>query len=175
MAMTSRIVRLVYLFIALDVFLLDRWTKWLVVEKLPLYGSISVIPGFFSLVHLQNPGAAFSMLASAPVAVRIGILIGLSSLALVIVAVLLWRNSQRFTWTGLGLALVLGGASGNLWDRVLKQQVTDFLLVYYKSYEWPAFNAADSAISVGASILILQILFGRETEKAAPSATGASR
>lgn len=175
MAMTPSIIRLVYLFIALDVFLLDRWTKWLVLQNLPLYGTITVIPGFFKLVHLQNPGAAFSMLASAPLALRLGILIGLSSIALVFVMVLLWRSSSRFTWTGLGLALVMGGAFGNLWDRVLKQQVTDFLLVYYKTHEWPAFNVADSAITVGASILILQILFGHEAQTASPATTGESR
>ncbi len=159
--MSQRIVRMVCAFIALDIFLLDRWTKWLVIQHSPLYGSITIVPGFFKLIHTQNPGAAFSFLANAPGNLRYAFLVGFSSLAVAVVLVLLWRNSKAFTWTVFAFSLIIGGALGNLWDRVLKCQVTDFLLVYYRSYEWPAFNVADSAISVGATILVIQIVFGK--------------
>ncbi len=161
MAMSQRIVRMICAFIALDVFLLDRWTKWLVVQHIAPYESITIVPGFFKLIHTQNPGAAFSFLANAPGNLRCAFLVGFSSLALAVVLFLLWRGSQVFNWTIFAYSLIIGGALGNLWDRVLKCHVTDFLLVYYRSYEWPAFNVADSAISVGATILVIQIVFGK--------------
>jgi len=80
--------------------------------------------------------------------------------ALVIVLALLWR-SRVMTASAVGLSLILGGALGNLWDRVLNGRVVDFLLVYLGSYEWPAFNAADSAIVVGAGLLVFEILFAK--------------
>ena len=148
--------------IALAVFILDRWTKFLIAQKIALFDSVTVIPGFFKITHLRNTGAAFSLFADAPAAWRMATLILFSGVALVIVILLLVRNSRHFTWNGLSLALILGGALGNLWDRVLHGWVTDFLLVYYKRWEWPAFNVADSAICVGAMVLIAEMLFKRE-------------
>jgi signal peptidase II len=75
---------------------------------------------------------------------------------------LLWRNSHTLSSTGVGLSLILGGAIGNLWDRLTAGHVTDFLLFYVKSYQWPAFNVADSAIVVGAGLLVYEILFTKE-------------
>jgi signal peptidase II len=82
-----------------------------------------------------------------------------SLVALVIVSALLWKNSHSMTTTGVGLALILGGALGNLWDRLVSGQVVDFLLFYVGQYQWPAFNIADSAIVVGAGLLVFEILF----------------
>jgi signal peptidase II len=74
---------------------------------------------------------------------------------------LLWKNSHSMTTTGMGLALILGGALGNLWDRLVSGQVTDFLLFCLGSYQWPAFNVADSAIVIGAGLLVIEILFAK--------------
>ena len=84
-----------------------------------------------------------------------------SLVALVVVSALLWKNSHAMTSTGVGLALILGGAVGNLWDRLLSGHVVDFLDFYLGSYHWPAFNIADSAIVVGALLLVAEILFSK--------------
>jgi signal peptidase II len=91
--------------------------------------------------------------------------IALSVVALVPVSVLLWRSSRVFSSTSVGLALILGGAIGNLWDRLLHHRVTDFLLFYYRQYEWPAFNFADSAIVVGALLLVVDLLFNKSPQE----------
>jgi len=80
--------------------------------------------------------------------------------AMIVVSILLWRQSHALTMTGIALSLILGGAIGNLWDRVASGRVVDFLLFYIKQYEWPVFNLADSAIVVGASLLVLEIVLG---------------
>src|SRR5262249_34420655 len=87
------------------------------------------------------------------------LLIGFSTVAMVIVSALLWKQVRAPRITGIALSLILGGAVGNLWDRVASGRVVDFLLFYYKQYQWPVFNLADSAIVVGASLLVLEILF----------------
>lgn len=79
--------------------------------------------------------------------------------ALIVVSVLLWKNNHAYIATGVGLSLIMGGALGNLWDRLARGRVIDFLLVYIKQYQWPVFNLADSAIVVGAGLLIVEILF----------------
>jgi signal peptidase II len=86
-------------------------------------------------------------------------LIAFSLIAMVIVSALLWKQERALTITGIALSLILGGALGNLWDRIASGRVVDFLLVYVKQYQWPVFNLADSAIVVGASLLVLEILF----------------
>jgi signal peptidase II len=151
--------RTVHFLLAMLVVLLDRWTKRLVAARIAMYSHIQIIPGFFRITHTENTGAAFSLFADSPSHWKTGMLIGFSLIAMVIVSVLLWRQSQALTITGIALSLILGGAVGNLWDRVASGRVVDFLLVYVKSYQWPVFNLADSAIVVGASLLVLEILF----------------
>jgi signal peptidase II len=145
--------------IALLVLALDRFTKWTIAHRLSLHDSITVIPGFFRIVHTENPGAAFGIFADSPSPWKVALLILFSVVALVVVAALLWKNSHRLTSTGVGLALILGGALGNLWDRVVSRHVVDFLLFYVGRYQWPAFNVADSAIVVGAGLLVFEIVF----------------
>jgi signal peptidase II len=154
--------RAIYFAIAAAIFLLDRWTKWLVSQKIALFDAITVIPGFFKITHLRNRGAAFSLFADAPDAWRIAMLVVFSTVALVVVIYLLAKSSAHLSLQGSALSLVLGGAVGNLWDRILHGWVTDFLLVYYKRWEWPAFNVADSAICVGAVLLIAELIYHRE-------------
>ncbi|MFZ0687857.1 MAG: signal peptidase II [Terriglobales bacterium] len=147
--------------IALFIIALDRYTKWTIAHRLSLHESISVIPGFFRIIHAENPGAAFGIFADSPSQWKIGILIAFSVLALLIVSTLLWKSSHTLTSTGIGLSLILGGAVGNLWDRVVSRHVVDFLLFYVGSHQWPAFNVADSAIVVGAGLLVFEIVFAK--------------
>ncbi len=145
--------------IALLVVLLDRFSKLAIERNLSLHDSISLIPGFFRLTHIENRGAAFGLFADSPSEWKIAGLVLFSLVALVIVATLLWKNSHSMTTTGVGLSLILGGAIGNLWDRLVSGHVVDFLLFYIGQYQWPAFNVADSAIVIGAGLLVFEILF----------------
>ncbi|HUK87531.1 MAG TPA: signal peptidase II, partial [Terriglobales bacterium] len=97
----------------------------------------------------------------SPASWPLGALILFSLVALVVVSGLLWKNSRSVTWTGIGLALILGGTLGNLWDRLLDGHVIDFLDFSLWGYHWPAFNAADGAIVAGALLLVVEILFAR--------------
>ncbi len=147
------------------IFALDWLTKRWIEAHVTFWESHPVIPGLFSIVHAQNRGAAFSLLDDAPAAVRGVVLIGLSSIVTVVVAWMFWRSLKNPETQPLGgqlaLAMIVGGALGNLYDRILSGGVTDFLLVYWRDYQWPAFNVADSAISVGAVLL----LFGMWQQK----------
>ncbi len=162
--MTKNSARTIYLLIVLIIFLLDRWTKHLVSQRIRLYAHIQVIPGFFQITHTENTGAAFSLFADSTIPWKTGLLIGFSAIALIVVSVLLWKNDAAHIGTGVGLSLIMGGAFGNLWDRLARGRVVDFLLLYVKQYQWPVFNLADSAIVVGAGLLILEILFHKPSE-----------
>lgn len=159
--MTKHSARAIHLLLALMIFLLDRWSKRLVAARIAMYSHIQIIPGFFRLTHTENTGAAFSLFADSPAHWKTALLISFSAVAMVIVAVLLWKQRQALTTTGIALSLILGGAAGNLWDRVVSGRVVDFLLVYVRQYQWPVFNLADSSIVIGASLLVLEILFSR--------------
>jgi signal peptidase II len=159
--MTQRSVRSVHFLLALLVVLLDRWTKRLAAARIPMYQTRQIIPGFFRLTHTENTGAAFSLFADSPSHWKTVLLIGFSAVAMVIVSILLWRQSRPLSLTGIALSLILGGAVGNLWDRVASGRVVDFLLFYLKNYQWPVFNLADSSIVVGATLLVIEILFPR--------------
>ncbi len=166
--MTYRSVRAIHFVLALFVVLLDRWTKHLAAVRIPLYQHIQIIPGFFRLTHTENTGAAFSLFADSPSHWRTTLLITFSVIAMIVVLVLLWKQTRAFTVTGIALSLILGGAVGNLWDRVANGRVVDFLLFYVKQYQWPVFNLADSAIVVGASLLVIEILLSRPKNVAHP-------
>jgi signal peptidase II len=153
--------RLYNFLIALGVVILDRLAKHAVAHKIPLHDGIQIIPGFFRITHLENRGAAFGLFADSPSQWKIGMLVLFSVIALVVVVTLLWRNSHSLSPTGIGLSLILGGAIGNLWDRLAAGHVTDFLLFYIGRYQWPAFNVADSAIVVGATLLVFEIVFAK--------------
>lgn len=150
--------RTIYLLIAVAVVLLDRWTKHLVVQKISLYHAIQVIPGFFSLTHVRNRGAAFSILADSASPYRTVFLIGFSAISVLILVWLLWKSADLRVITGVSLSLILGGAAGNLFDRIAYGEVVDFLLFYYRRWDWPAFNVADSAIVIGGILLLMEAL-----------------
>jgi signal peptidase II len=159
--MTKNSARLLYLLIAGIIVSLDRWSKQVIAQRIALYSHIQVIPGFFRITHTENTGAAFSMFADSTAPWKTGLLVGFSVVALLVVSVLLWKNNPKHLVTGIGLSLIMGGALGNLWDRLARGRVIDFLLVYVKQYQWPVFNLADSAIVVGAGLLILDLLFAK--------------
>jgi signal peptidase II len=131
------------LLIALAVLLLDRITKWAIAQTIPLEDAVNIVPGFFRLTHLENTGAA--------------LLIAFSVAALAVVSFLLWKDRGVFHSGTLALSLILGGAVGNLWDRLVDGKVTDFLDFYIDAHHWPPFNVADSAIVVGALLLLLRM------------------
>jgi signal peptidase II len=159
--MTKSSARATYLLIALLVVMLDRWSKHVVAQRIALYSHIQIIPGFFRLTHTENTGAAFSLFADSPAPLKTALLIAFSGIALVVVSVLLWKNHQAHVATGIALSLIMGGALGNLWDRLARGRVVDFLLFYFRRYQWPVFNLADSAIVIGAGLLVIEILFAR--------------
>lgn len=150
--------RALYAAIAGMVFLGDQVTKAMVEERIPEHAVIPIIPKFLNLTHAKNTGVAFGLFSDSPAPWKTGLLILVSVALLVTVVAIVWR-SRRLPWeSGIGLALILGGALSNLVDRVRAGRVVDFVDVYVRSYHWPAFNLADSAIVVGAGFLIIQLL-----------------
>jgi signal peptidase II len=147
------------------VFVLDRLTKWIVAREVAPWETYTVIPGFFNIIHTENRGAAFSLFAGLDSEWRTFFLVGVSAAALILIATLLWRPSAgglgSSQYVRLGLSLVLGGALGNMYDRITRGAVTDFLELYVGDYHWPAFNVADSAITVGACLVLLDMLRSR--------------
>ncbi len=152
---------LCWLWVTIVILILDRITKYIALHQLPLYTEVPVFPHFnFTLAY--NTGAAFSFLNSAS---------GWQSwffavIALVVcVGILIWlsRLSRQQRWLGIGLALIMGGAIGNVSDRLLYGHVIDFLDFYAFNWHWPAFNVADSAICVGAFMLFCDAIFHRSS------------
>ena len=150
--------RIVMLVISAVVVLIDRITKRIVVHQLPNGQAHTVIPGIFRITDVHNTGAAFSMFAetASPVTVR-NVLIAFSVVAVLILLAMLWRVGHTITVSSVALALILGGAFGNLYDRVRYHYVVDFLEVRIYHYHWPDFNAADSCIVIGACLLLIEI------------------
>jgi signal peptidase II len=143
------------------IFILDRVTKMYIRAHVGPFDMIPVIPGVLNIVWTENPGAAFSMFADSAPFLRGFLLIGISFAVMSVVGWMLWRppspTAVENALMRVALALVFGGALGNLWDRVLRGTVTDFIQVFIGSYEFPSFNVADSAISIGAGLLILDL------------------
>jgi signal peptidase II len=141
--------------VAAGVFALDRLTKWVIESTMTTFDVQPVIPGFFDIVHARNRGAAFSILANSDSIWRDVLLIGISAAALLIVGSMLRNATQLDRRTAIALSLILGGAIGNVFDRVMFGAVTDFLDFYIGDLHWPAFNVADSAIVIGSGLLLL--------------------
>jgi signal peptidase II len=151
--------RILTLLIAALVIALDRWSKlWIVHHIQPGHARV-IIPHVFRLTHVLNTGAAFSLFegARSPAMVR-NLLIAFSVVAILVVVALLWKFGRQFTLVSFSLALILGGALGNLYDRVRYLHVVDFLEVHIIHYHWPDFNVADSCICIGACLLLLEML-----------------
>ena len=135
--------------VILGILLLDQATKTLVAQTIALYERIPVIPAFFDLTHLRNPGAAFSLFAQAPGWFRQPFFFLVTGIAVVALSVFLYRVKDEGLLISVAVSGILAGAVGNLIDRVMYGEVIDFLLFYWRDYHWPAFNVADSCITLG--------------------------
>ena len=147
----------------------DHVTKKLVVARLPAGGLHPIIPRVLAISHVLNTGAAFSAFAdsASPEAVRKS-LIAFSAVAVLIVLGMLWRSGRSISFSSIALALILGGAIGNLYDRIRYHYVIDFIEVHIVHYHWPDFNVADSCIVIGACLLILEIFRPQTDDPALP-------
>jgi signal peptidase II len=150
--------RIMFVAISVLIFAGDQLTKSLVRQSIPLHTVVPVIPHFFNLVNTRNPGAAFGLFSDSTSAWRSGFLIAVSIGLLAVVIGVIW-HSRRLAWeAGVALALIIGGAVSNLADRIRYGRVTDFLDFHFRSYHWFTFNLADSAIVVGACLLVVHLI-----------------
>ncbi len=141
------------------VVLLDQITKAMVLKMMPLFKSITVIPGIFSLTHVHNPGGAFGFLAHNGSAWRHWMFLAAAVILLSMILYFHHHTPKTHPYLGLGLSLIFGGAIGNLIDRLRFGEVVDFLDFYVAHLHWPTFNVADSAVTIGVGIFVLHILF----------------
>jgi signal peptidase II len=149
--MNSRLRSIAIIF---GVVVVDRISKIYIERNFTPWDTKSVISGFFNIVHAENPGAAFGFLSEW----RGILLVGVSLAVTAIIGAMLFRPSvKKSPLLEIALALVFGGALGNLWDRMFRGTVTDFLQFFFGTYEFPSFNAADSAITIGACLLVLDL------------------
>ena len=146
-----------FVIMALAGLCLDQGSKWLVSTGMSLHQSIELLPNFFHLTYLRNPGAAFGILANH--AFRLPFFISISILASLGILWYLWKQQGGSLRQQLALGLILSGALGNLIDRIRYGEVVDFLDVHWYHHHWPAFNVADSAICVGVGLLLLDSWF----------------
>jgi len=142
---------------------LDQGTKLLVKSKMELYESIPVIKGLFNFTYVLNPGAAFGFLAKMDEAYRKYFFILVTLLAIIAVAFLMYKE-LKYKLRAVSYTLIIAGAFGNFIDRLYMGKVVDFLDFYIGAHHWPAFNIADSAITIGIGLLIIDILFMKRTD-----------
>jgi signal peptidase II len=128
---------------------------------MPIYHSIAVIPGFFNLTHIRNPGGAFGFMAAGSQGLRNLLFLGVSALAMGLIVFFYRSTPKTHPALASALAMIFGGAVGNLIDRLRFGEVVDFLDLYLGAYHWPAFNVADSAITVGITIFIAHVVLGK--------------
>jgi signal peptidase II len=145
--------------IGMLVFVADQATKLLIRKTVDLHDSIPVLDGFIDIVHARNPGAAFSFLANAPAWFRGPFFVVISITAIVVLLYVIARLPLEDRLMRIALGGVLGGALGNLLDRLMYGEVTDFVDLHWRSYHWPAFNVADSSITLAVIAVIAQALF----------------
>ena len=149
---------IMWMVVAVVIVIADQLTKWAIIEWVPLYDKVP-LNSFINITHQKNPGAAWSFLADAGGWQR-WFFVGLASIVSVVLTVWSWRiRNEGHTVLAAGLALVLGGAIGNLIDRIVLGHVTDFIQVLFGNWAFPSFNVADAGISVGAALLIIDALF----------------
>ena len=150
--------RFLYSILALSIFILDRLTKTFIENHFSLYESKNIIPGFLNFTHIRNKGMAFGILSNTTWTWIPLLLSIFASIAFILILIFALRTPVSQRRLQMGLMLILGGAIGNLYDRFRYGFVTDFIEVFYKSYQWPTFNLADSAITIGVGLLLLEIL-----------------
>ena len=163
---------ILFLAITVPVIILDQLTKAWILASLRLHEGFSVIDGFFNIVHVRNPGAAFGFLAGVSPGFRSIFFLAVTMAAIVLILHFLRASRSDQPSQVVSLALILAGAGGNLIDRVRFGEVVDFLDVYVGALHWPAFNVADAAITTGASFLALILLAGKKDRAAGEGRQG---
>ena len=164
----STLYRGAYLAVSLAVLFLDQWSKGLVTRTMEVHQSKTVVPDLFDLTYVRNTGAAFGLFASVDSSLKAILLNSIAVIVFLIVSAYALRSSHKSIRLQVGLALILGGAVGNLLDRVRFGYVVDFLDFAISGHHWPAFNVADSAICIGVALLFLDML-GSEEEAPRPA------
>jgi lipoprotein signal peptidase len=157
--------RLPYIFLVVATLLLDRWTKSLIQARFELNDTVSVIDGFFNITYVRNTGVAFGIFSSVSSPAKALLLSLFTAIAAVVVVVYSIRSPVRNRLLQVALGFILGGALGNLYDRMTYGYVIDFLEFYYRGYHWPSFNVADSAISTGVVLLAVEIIRNETTSR----------
>lgn len=150
--------------------IIDQFTKFMVTLHIPQNYSIGVIYNFFQLTHIRNPGVAFGLFSDSQAEYKVMFFIVFSAIAIVAILVFYHNTNDDMKLAQIGLILLFSGAIGNLIDRILYHEVIDFLDFYYKSYHWPAFNVADSCITVGVVLVMIdQFIQGEKSPSPKPS------
>jgi signal peptidase II len=147
------------LLLALPCYVLDQWTKWLICRHVDIGTGFTVIPGFFDIIHMRNTGAAFSLLQGLPAAYRTYFFLSVTIIALAAIFIIFWKTKEGSWLIKIVMTLIVAGALGNLTDRMLFNEVVDFLSFYIGRYRWPTFNLADTYISIGMAGLIIHTFF----------------
>jgi signal peptidase II len=146
------------------IILLDQFSKGLILRYLPFNRTIAVIKGFFNITHVLNPGGAFGLMANLSPILRSIIFLFISSVAVGLIFYFYKKTPAEHSWLAAAFALIFGGAIGNLIDRIRFGMVIDFLDFYVGNLHWPAFNIADSAISIGIGIFLYHLIFKKMPE-----------
>jgi signal peptidase II len=144
--------------------LLDQFTKWLILRYLPINKTLTVVKGFFNITHVLNPGGAFGIMANLSPIVRSIVFLFISSIAVGLIFYFYRKTPVQHSWLAAAFALIFGGAIGNLIDRIRFGMVIDFLDFYVDNLHWPAFNIADSAITIGIGIFLYHLIFKKMPE-----------
>jgi len=147
-----------------SVILLDQITKALIKTTIPLHGGVTVIPGFFNISHVQNPGGAFGLLADQSPAIRLVVFILFSAFAAGVILYLYFTVDESTPLLASAIAMIFGGAVGNLIDRIRFGRVVDFLDFYIGTAHWPSFNVADSSVTIGISVFLYHLVFSKIPE-----------
>ena len=149
----------ILIIVSLIIIVLDQLTKWLVLIHMPLYQSIPIIENVFNLTHIHNTGGAFGFMADQSPLIRKILFHGVSLISLGVIIYFYHQSPKNYPFLLVALSLIFGGAIGNLIDRFRMGEVVDFLDFYIGTYHWPAFNVADSAVSVGVTVLMYYMIF----------------
>tara|TARA_B110000014_G_scaffold186109_1_gene135051 strand:+ start:456 stop:977 length:522 start_codon:yes stop_codon:yes gene_type:complete len=140
--------------------ILDQVTKFWITLHIPRHYSISVVEGFFNLTHIRNPGVAFGLFASHESEYKVLFFVVTSIIAIIAILIIFHQSPENKKAARIGLILIFSGAVGNLIDRIVFKEVIDFLDFFYNGFHWPAFNIADSCITIGVSFMMYDLFFG---------------
>ncbi|MCD6571291.1 MAG: signal peptidase II [Deltaproteobacteria bacterium] len=153
------------LFFVLPCYLFDQLTKWLICSHFKIGQGVSILPGFFEIIHVRNTGAAFGILRGIPEAFRTPFFVIVTLLACVAILFMLRETREHPTFLKITFCLILTGALGNLTDRLRLNEVIDFIHIHVGRYHWPTFNIADTCISIGIVCLILYTIITAKKEQ----------